>query len=270
MQQQSMQSVREFRAQKREIIRELDVERKRVKKLEADLRAANREKVRYISELERNLAESQRTNLYRGQQLTLAHHQLTQARHQEGMRAQQVLQLNRDVSRATTQYAPPKTIQNTWNKGGCSSVVMFPSDTTFLTLPDEQQGGGGTSMPGVYGDLTMEKGVYYQQMTLKGSGYTLVGLVASEEDKEHWKYMNDWSGVQYLHMCTFHVESITMQVNMTKRIATVVVQEGPPHYGKSKVEWTGLPSKVWFACALKRCSTREAHLLPCLHWEELS
>ncbi|GKY90584.1 hypothetical protein MPSEU_000032100 [Mayamaea pseudoterrestris] len=169
-----------------------------------------------------------------------------------------VASLRQDLNAASTRLFKLNTIQNEWNTEGCSKEVLFTSGNSFLMLSVDDSP-DGTSMPGVYGNLAMDSGVYLQQLSYNGTGYTFVGLVANDTEKENLKFAgNDFRTLPLMKVVSGNSASIL--VDMNKRVATMTSNGG----GETSFN---LPAKVWVACALKRSTAREATLLPCLHWD---
>ena len=130
----------------------------------------------------------------------------------------------------------------------------------------------------------MEKGIFSQSISLKGTGYTLAGLVGSEEEKEALKHCNDWQRLPFMTHVGYGSEdySLIVHVDMVYCKAALYVYRGysrTPEFnslilrtgGDEQIltpekEWDNLPEKVWVAVSMKRNSTGEAVLLPCIHW----
>jgi hypothetical protein len=167
--------------------------------------------------------------------------------------------------------------QDRWNQEGCSRVAVFPTPTSCsLASVDDGYNFAFNSMPGVHGQRKMENGYYSQPIWLKGSGYTLVGLVGSRAEKNHLKERAgvDFTRLPFMTMLgprAGDFYAVTLLVDMVNHKAELY------HGGYGDVDpnqrvepfrvWDNLPDKVWVAIAMKRCTRREAVLLPCTHWD---
>ncbi|KAL7544949.1 hypothetical protein ACHAWF_008318 [Thalassiosira exigua] len=164
--------------------------------------------------------------------------------------------------------------QNLWAQDGVSSLLAFPTNKSVLCSSIEHY--GGNCMPGVHALGTIDKGRTTQSIWVKGAGYTLVGLVTSDEEKDaliHRAGNSDFSKMPFMTMVFSSDrdeqkgDAFTIEVDMKERRAELYVSDNAssrlitPH----KV-WENLPDKVWVAVAFKRNSGREAVLLPCIHW----
>ena len=111
-------------------------------------------------------------------------------------------------------------------------------------------------------------------MWIKGCGYTLAGLVSSDEEKHHVrrKAIYDWDKLPYMtivsHGCNEDEgDVITIEIDMVERNAKLFVSGmGDSKLLKPHTVWTDLPDNVWVAFAFKRNSAREAVLIPCSVW----
>lgn len=172
-----------------------------------------------------------------------------------------VAQLKDEIEAAKKQDRVfPNIIMNHWNREGCSPTVRFTSDASFRVQCIDEDHDYGASMPGVHATIPFERGVYRQEISLEGSGYTLVGLVASDEEKTTLRLAEDWGKLPSMTGAGFEGQIITIDVDMNERKATLRGRDLEHVY-------ENLPSKVWVACALKRNTERKAILMPCLHWD---
>lgn len=164
--------------------------------------------------------------------------------------------------------------QNTWDSNNVSSVLSFPTNKSAVCHSVEYV--GGNSMPGVHSLGHIDGGRTSQSIWMKGAGYTLVGLVTSEEEKDAVRLNagDDWSRLPFM-TCVYSANGddragdvFTIEVDMVDRRAELYVSEKDserqlePH-----TVWEGLPEKVWIAIAFKRNSAREAVLMPCTLWK---
>jgi hypothetical protein len=308
--------MREMRAQKRDLIRDLDSERKKAKTLQGTLEAmrdhssARSEEVTTLQEETRALnitvallidqqrhltkalelsrsrieslserlaaSDSNKTELTHQLESEQAHvgtlmQDLAKARSREQELTDQLVSeqaltssLKANVNHVAGQLSHPRILANEWHTRGCSAAVVFPSNVTFVAL-SSGSGQGGASTPGVHGESALEKGIYIQQLSVKGIGHTLVGLVTSDAEKAALKRSRDYGELPFMTAVGSESMSVSMQVNMTDRIAKVFVKFESG--GEVIKEITGFPGTVWVACAVKRTSTREVSLMPCFHWK---
>lgn len=209
-----MQSPRDFRAEKRRLVQELEQERKRVKHLENEL----------------------------------------------------------DVLKNDDQYVSLEDLggsfyQDAWNQTGCSRAVQFTSPVSFV-CPSVEEEHSLAAMPGVHGQIAMDKGIYVQSIWLKaGSPYVLAGFVSSDVEKEALKSCNNFDRLPLMqNVC--NETALTLHVDMVTRTAKLYNGNNLPG---EKLEacnvWENLPQKVWVAVAMKRRTNCEAVLLPCSHWD---
>ena len=67
----------------------------------------------------------------------------------------------------------------------------------------------------------MTTGVYHQQLSLKGTGYTLVGLVTSDRKKDSLNVAgNDFTVLPYVKMAGGS-EFVCIHVDMNKSVANI-------------------------------------------------
>ena len=119
-------------------------------------------------------------------------------------------------------------------------------------------------MPGVYARLAMTTGVYHQQLKLKGNGYTMVGLVMSDQEKDALNVAgNDFTALPHMTMACGS-ESVCIHVDTNRRVAKIywTTESGTT----CEEEFRALPAIVWVACAMKRYTVCEAVLMPCYDW----
>lgn len=158
--------------------------------------------------------------------------------------------------------------QDSWNQRGCSETVQFDAPNKFSCRSVEQD--YRAAMPGVCGVSPMESGYYTQSIALRGVGYTLVGLVSSDEEKKELKYCNNWHKLPFMSpaasCCGILGTAVTIQVDMVNRRAELydgdAMHDAMRSQGKPIHVWENLPDKVWVAAATKRNSEREVILLP--------
>jgi hypothetical protein len=168
-----------------------------------------------------------------------------------------------------------KFYQDVWNTDNCSQAVHFTSPFSFTCPSFESEERSFAWMPGVRGQMAMSKGMYSQSIWMKGTGYTQVGLVSSEEEKDALKTCSNWA--KQPRMATSSGEDFACQilVDMVNHTAKLYFHScsgfSLPNQSGEKMEphctWENLPDQVWVAVSMKRCSEREAVLLPCVHWE---
>jgi hypothetical protein len=131
-------------------------------------------------------------------------------------------------------------------------------------------------MPGVHGQLPMTSGIYSQPILVRGTGYTLLGLVGSDAEKEALKTCQNWDMLPMMSRSLGYrgVErTVVLEVDMVNRKAelyvpalTPTIAEGSPPL-ELVGSWENMPEEVWVAVAMKRNSQREAVLLPRTHWD---
>jgi hypothetical protein len=214
-----MQSPRDFRAEKRRLVQELEQERKRVKHLEKEL----------------------------------------------------------NVLKNGDQYMSLEDLggsfyQDAWNQTGCSRAVRFTSPVSFV-CPSVEVEHSLAHMPGVHGQIAMDKGVYSQSVWLKGGCFVLFGLVSSDAEKDTLKSVISWRGLPLMKILDIGSNgSLTLHVDMVTRTAKLYLG-GPRVLPGEKLEashvWENLPPRVWVAVAIKRTTDCEAILLPCSHWGDV-
>ncbi|KAL7546567.1 hypothetical protein ACHAWF_009901, partial [Thalassiosira exigua] len=165
--------------------------------------------------------------------------------------------------------------QNVWVQQDVSSVLSFPTNKCVVSDSIERQY-SGNCMPGVHAKGTIDRGRTTQSVWIKGAGYTLVGLVTSDEEKKALCH-NAGRGLKKLPFMTCiystddddrKVDAFTIEVDMTERRAELYVsRNASSRLIKPHAVWENLPGKVWVAVAFKRNSRREAILAPCIHWK---
>ena len=163
--------------------------------------------------------------------------------------------------------------QNHWDHEGVSTALKFPTYKSVVC--DSHHIVGGNSMPGVHAAGAIDNGRTTQSIWLKGHGYSLVGLVTSEDQKNA---LRQHAGNDYTKMPLmtpfYHSggdnnkgEVFTIEIDMMERRAELYLSDSlskghlEPH-----IVWENLLVKVWVAVAFKRNSGREAVLMPCIHW----
>jgi hypothetical protein len=166
-----------------------------------------------------------------------------------------------------------KLWQNTWHQEDTSAVLKFPTNKSVICESVESDH-SLSSMPGVHTVGVIDKGKTTQSIWIKGCGYTLVGLVSSDEEKQHVRRraIHDWSRLPY--MTQVHNEGnedegavVTIEIDLVERNAkNFVSTNGDSELLKPHIVWTDIPDNVWVAFAFKRNSAREAVLMPCSHW----
>ncbi|KAL7531868.1 hypothetical protein ACHAXR_004281 [Thalassiosira sp. AJA248-18] len=162
--------------------------------------------------------------------------------------------------------------QNVWDTEDTSQVLKFPTKKSVIC--DSVYLSGGNSMPGVHSLGAIDKGRTTQSIWLKGTGYALVGLVTSEEEKKALRHHggDDFTQMPLMtsifspHEDDREGDVFTIEIDMIERRAKLYVSDKDssrilePHQ-----VWEGLPDRVWVAIAFKRNSGREAVLMPCIH-----
>lgn len=163
--------------------------------------------------------------------------------------------------------------QNIWEQRDVSAVLQFPTSKSVVCGSVDQQ--GGNDMPGVHSLGAIDNGRTTQSVWMKGSGYTLFGLVTCEEEKRALRHHAgaDWTKLPFMTP-TYNTDGderagdiFTIEVDMIERNAKLYISDSQssrllePH-----TVWEHLPDKVWIAIAFKRNSGREAVLMPCIHW----
>lgn len=178
----------------------------------------------------------------------------------------------RDLLVLAQQQAQPRasTWQNQWSRQDCSTAVTFLSENYVYS---ESYHGGGNSMPGVHTVDPIRRGQVIQSIWVKGRGYTLAGLVATEEQKIHLRRHagSDWRAIGSLmeHVDAGENCMVTLDINMNTRQAKLLVYNSPESREASEVKaWTDLPDEVWIALSFKRNGAREAILVPCVQLDE--
>jgi hypothetical protein len=106
-------------------------------------------------------------------------------------------------------------------------------------------------------------------------GYTLVGLVTSEDQKQHLRKHAgyDWDSLPMMEIVHTRNENAnegdicTIEVDMIERRAELYHSSKCSEQRLEPVKvWADLPERVWIGVAFKRNSGREAVLMPCIHW----
>lgn len=169
--------------------------------------------------------------------------------------------------------------QDEWNTENCSRALFFPSPASCMCASVETDH-AQASMPGVHGQIPMTSGVYSQPILIRGGGYTLLGLVGTAQQKEALKTCNNWALLPMMKVTGYSGDEKTLilEVDMISRTAKVYA---PPRSSgvwadvtrensrelQVIASWDDLPPSVWVSVAMKRCSEREAVLLPRTHWD---
>jgi len=162
--------------------------------------------------------------------------------------------------------------QNVWHQEDTSHVLTFPTNKSVVC---DSYHSGGNNMPGVHARGAIDNGRSTQSIWLKGAGYTLVGLVTSEEEKQALRRHAGADFTKMPLMTSIYSSDgderkgdvFTIEVDMTERRAKLYVSDmDSSHLLKPHTVWEDLPDKVWVAVAFKRNSGREAVLMPCIHW----
>jgi len=162
--------------------------------------------------------------------------------------------------------------QNIWHQEDNSPVLTFPTNKSVLCQSIETAH-SYSSMPGVHTEACITRGKTTQSIWVKGVGYTLVGLVSSEEQKQHVRRScakHGWDKLPYMTTSYYGSSKdegyvITIEVDMIEKCAKLFVSNKSDSLKqiKPKKVWTDLPDTVWIAIAFKRNSAREAVLMPC-------
>merc|ERR1719356_419955 len=105
---------------------------------------------------------------------------------------------------------------------------------------------GGNSMPGVHSKGFMIEGRTTQSIWMKGIGYTLVGLISSDEEKQALVACagHDWSKFPFMTIVPMNSggedmgEVYTIEVDQTEKKATLYISD---KHTSGKIE----PFKVW-------------------------
>jgi len=165
--------------------------------------------------------------------------------------------------------------QNIWHQEDNSPVLTFPTNKSVLCQSIETAH-SYSSMPGVHTEACITKGRTIQSIWIKGSGYTLAGLVSSDDQKQHVRRRagHDWNRLPYMTPAGYHGSSkdegyvVTMEVDMIAKSAQLYISSKNDSLKliKPYKTWTDLPDAVWVAIAFKRNSAREAVLMPCSIW----
>jgi len=164
--------------------------------------------------------------------------------------------------------------QNVWVQDDVSSVLTFPTNKSVI-CDSVESCHHGNDMPGVHAEGAIDNGRTTQSIWVKGAGYTLVGLVTSDDEKNalcrhagaDWSKMPLMTNVFSAHSDESKGDVFTIEVDMMERRAVLYVsgKDSSRRLEPEKV-WENLPDKVWVAVAFKRNSGREAVLMPCIHW----
>ena len=163
--------------------------------------------------------------------------------------------------------------QNVWHQEDTSAALKFPTNKSVICESIESTH-SLSAMPGAHTLGVIDKGKTTQSMWIKGCGYTLAGLVSSDEEKYHVRRraIHDWDKLPYMtivsHGCNEDEgDVITIEIDMVERNAKLFVStKDDSKLLKPHTVWTDLPDKVWVALAFKRNSAREAVLMPCSQW----
>jgi hypothetical protein len=163
--------------------------------------------------------------------------------------------------------------QNIWHQEDTSAVLKFPTNKSVM-CESVESAHSLSQMPGVHTLGVIDKGKTTQSMWIKGWGYTLAGLVSSDEEKQHVRRRagGDWNKLPYMTTVYNGINEddgvvVTIEIDMVERDAKLFVSEkGDSKLLKPHTVWTDLPDNVWVAFAFKRNSAREAVLMPCSHW----
>ena len=165
--------------------------------------------------------------------------------------------------------------QNVWSKTNVSTMLSFPTTKSAMCSSVEVQH-SGNSMPGVHALGVIDSGRTTQSIWMKGSGYTLVGLVTNEAEKNQLCYRagDDWSKLPWMTVTSTYGNDesqgdiLTIEVDMIERRAKLYISDkDASHQLEPFKVWENIPDKVWVAIAFKRNSSREAVLMPCIHWK---
>lgn len=164
--------------------------------------------------------------------------------------------------------------QNVWEQQDVSSVLTFPTMKSVVCDSIEACH-HGNDMPGVYARGAIDNGRTTQSIWVKGAGYTMVGLVTCDDEKNALRRCvgSDWGKVPMMTN-VFHSDNgeskgdvFTIEVDMMERRAELYVSsKDSSRRLEPEQVWEDLPDKVWVAVAFKRNTGREAVLMPCIHW----
>lgn len=164
--------------------------------------------------------------------------------------------------------------QNVWSQDDTSDALTFPTNKSVMCKSVESCHSLST-MPGVHSEGAIDKGRTSQSIWIKGKGYTLVGLVTSDKEKQHVrrKATEGWDELPFMTSvytgCSSEHEGdvVTIEVDMVERRAELYVStKNDTRLLEPRKVWTDLPAAAWVAVAFKRNSAREAALMPCMHW----
>jgi hypothetical protein len=164
--------------------------------------------------------------------------------------------------------------QNIWHQEDTSAVLKFPTNKSVICESIESAY-SLSQMPGVHTSGVIDKGRTTQSIWMKGCGYTLAGLVSSDEEKQHVRRRagGNWDKLPYMTPVHHSVSNenegsvVTIEIDMVEHNAKLFVSEkGDSGLLKPHTVWTDLPDNVWVAFAFKRNSAREVVLMPCSHW----
>ena len=163
--------------------------------------------------------------------------------------------------------------QNIWHQEDTSAVLKFPTNKSVICESIESAH-SLSQMPGVHTLGVIDKGKTTQSMWIKGCGYTLPGLVSSDEEKQHVRRNagSDWNKLPYMTPVYYEGNEdegavVTIEIDMVERNAKLFVStKGDSKLLEPHTVWTDLPDNVWVAFAFKRNSAREAVLMPCSVW----
>lgn len=143
--------------------------------------------------------------------------------------------------------------QNVWDQNDISQTRTFPTNKSVMCSSVEEA--GGNCMPGVHSYGSIDKGKTTQSIWIKGTGYNLVGLVSTEDEKrhvrkgagDHWDQLPMMSKVHTDceqdegDVCTLEIDMIERRAELYHSTTSSTQQLQPV-----KV-WTDLPEKVWIA-----------------------
>jgi len=167
--------------------------------------------------------------------------------------------------------------QNQWNQVGCSQTVAFPSPVSCTCRSIEDV--DGCDMPGIFArDPFEETGLFSQSILIKGGGYTLIGFVSTDDEKQYLltQAISDWTKFPLMKSVGFEdaYKTYTFNVDMVNRTAELYSGSQEPVETATAsselepiVKWENLPEKLWLGVAFKRNTEREAVLLPGTHWK---
>ena len=211
------------------------------------------------------------------------HKQLDDARNHIRHLEEQVNVLTNSDEYYTMEERGRRIIQDVWNQVGCSAALVFPTPTS-VTCPSVETQHEYASMPGVRGQHAITTGHSSQPILIRGSGYTLIGLVGgSNEESDALKSCNDWTKLPMMKIVGPSYSSggyarrreaevtAVLDIDMINRKAELYVPRIGDVAATAEAEvhqtWENLPDRVFVAVAMKRNTEREAVLLPRTHWD---